>query len=158
MVSDQFQESSTMVKNILFLCTGNSARSIMAEAYFNHATQTDWCAYSAGSNPGGVVNPFAIRTLKEAGIPVDMPLSKSWDVFASPQSPQIDVVVTVCDNAANEVCPIWPGKPASFHWSFSDPAAVEGTNAEKSEAFRDIFMKIRLAIDTFLLEEHVDSK
>ena len=139
-----------MSKNILVLCTGNSARSIMGECYINHAAKGQWRAYSAGSKPTGKVNPFALSTLKDEGIEITDARSKSWDEFAAPGAPKMDVVITVCDNAANEVCPVWPGAPVTWHWPFEDPAAVEGSDEEKSAAFRKIFAEIREAVDNFL--------
>lgn len=145
------------MKNILFLCTGNSARSIMAEAYMNAKGAPTWRAYSAGSKPTGTPNPFALETLSAYGAPAANPRSKSWDEFAAPGAPVMDVVVTVCDNAAGEVCPIWPSRnekaPQKLHWSFPDPAAVEGDDAAKSAAFAAIFADIRAKIDAFLNAE-----
>lgn len=140
-----------MAKNILFLCTGNSARSIMAETYMNHASANRWLAHSAGSNPIGAVNPFALTTLKNSGIIPVAPASKSWDVFAN--SPIMDVVVTVCDNAAGETCPIWPGTPDRYHWSFADPAAIAGNEDAKLAAFERIFLEIKLRINQFLRQD-----
>ena len=140
------------MKNILVLCTGNSARSIMAEAYINHAGKGQWRAYSAGSKPTGVVNPFAIQTLELESIGIEPPRSKSWDEFALENAPVMDAVVTVCDNAANETCPYWPGVPTRMHWPFSDPAAVEGSDAEKLAAFQEVFAQIKIKIDEFLKE------
>lgn len=140
-----------MIRNVLFLCTGNSARSIMAEAYFNHISDEHWHAYSAGSNPVGDVNPFALETLENADITVDAPMSKSWDVFLN--SPLMDTVITVCDNAAGETCPIWPGHPVKFHWSFADPAAIKSDNQTRLAAFEFIFAGIRLEVDSFLNKE-----
>ena len=137
-----------MTRNVLFLCTGNSARSIMAEAYLNHISDKNWQAYSAGSHPNGEVNPFALETLKNAGIKTDTPESKSWDVFLN--SPVMDTVITVCDNAAGETCPIWPGDPVKHHWSFADPAAIEGDDQTKLAAFEFIFAGIRFEVDAFL--------
>ncbi|MEM9421349.1 MAG: arsenate reductase ArsC [Pseudomonadota bacterium] len=147
--------------NVLFLCTGNSARSIMAESYLNAAAQ-GVTAYSAGSSPTGTPNPFAIQTLEAAGVGVHTgdggaPASKSWDVFAAPGAPFIDVVITVCDNAAGEVCPVWPTKPGGLapqtrHWSFPDPAAVGGSDADKLAAFNRVFGDIRQQIDGFVSE------
>ena len=144
-------------RHILFLCTGNSARSIMAEAYMNHAGKGRWRAYSAGSNPTGEVNPFALETLAKHNIEASSdghpPCSKSWDAFAAPEAPIMDAVVTVCDNAAGETCPIWPTKegraPEVRHWSFPDPAAVMG-ETEKRAAFEETFITIRAQIDAFL--------
>lgn len=137
-----------MTRNILFLCTGNSARSIMAEAYMNHISDGHWHAFSAGSKPNGKVNPFALETLKNAGIRIDVPASKSWDVFQN--SPSMDTVITVCDNAAGETCPIWPGNPDKYHWSFADPAAISGDDQTKLAAFEFIFAGIRFEVDAFL--------
>ncbi|MEK7265231.1 MAG: arsenate reductase ArsC [Pseudomonadota bacterium] len=145
------------MKNILFLCTGNSARSIMAEAYMNREGAPHWRAFSAGSKPAGAPNPFAIETLSAHGIKSDAPRSKSWDEFAAPGAPLMDVVVTVCDNAAGEVCPIWPtagGRPPrKLHWSFPDPAALTGSRDEIRAAFDAIFADIRRVIDAFLAED-----
>ena len=144
------------MRNILFLCTGNSARSIMAEAYMNHAGGGRWRAWSAGSKPAGRVNPFALETLKAHAIPAGdhAPRSKSWDAFAAAGAPAMDVVVTVCDNAAAETCPIWPTRngapPQQLHWSFPDPAAVDGAESDKRAAFDDVFAAIRRQIDDFL--------
>ncbi len=136
--------------HILVLCTGNSARSIMAEAYFNHAGMGKVKAFSAGSAPTGQVNPFALATLEAHGIPVSKARSKSWDEFATPEAPAMDIVITVCDKAAKESCPIWPGAPLTYHWPFEDPAAVAGTEAEKAAAFERIFQEIKAAVDAFL--------
>ena len=149
------------MRNILFLCTGNSARSIMAEAYMNHAGAGRWRAFSAGSKPAGAPNPFALETLHGHGIPVGAgeaaPRSKSWDEFAAPGAPIMDVVVTVCDNAAAETCPVWPARkgktPRRLHWSFPDPAAAEGADAEKRAVFESVFADISQRIDAFLAEE-----
>ena len=141
------------MKNILFLCTGNSARSVMAEAYANYAGAGRWRAYSAGSQPTGKVNPFALATLRWADIPAGEPSSKSWDVFAGDDAPKMDLIVTVCDSAAGETCPIWPGAPRMEHWGFPDPAAAEGSDEEKLAVFQRIFQAIRSRIDRFLLEE-----
>ena len=122
--------------NILFLCTGNSARSIMAEAMMNHLGEEKFRAFSAGSHPNGKVNPRAIEFLQSANLPTQGLRSKSWDEFAKPGAPAMDFIVTVCDNAAGEVCPIWPGKPMNAHWGVADPAAVEGTEEQKRKAFR----------------------
>ncbi|WP_375204976.1 arsenate reductase ArsC [Hyphococcus sp.] len=143
------------MRNILFLCTGNSARSIMAEAYMNHAGAGRWRAFSAGSTPTGKVNPFALETLIAHGVaPPETLLSKSWDEFAGADAPVMDVIVTVCDNAAGETCPVWPSQggmsPQKLHWSFPDPAAVEGDDANKRAAFEAVFADIRAAIDAFL--------
>jgi len=138
------------VKNALFLCTGNSARSILAEAYLNHAGRGRHRAYSAGSHPTGRINPFALELLAEAGLPTSGLRSKSWDEFARPEAPKIDFVFTVCDSAAAEVCPIWPGQPTSAHWAISDPAAVAGGDDEKRRAFKDALAALSRRIDLFL--------
>jgi protein-tyrosine-phosphatase len=136
--------------NVLFLCTGNSARSILAEAYLNKAGKGRFRAYSAGSHPNGKVNPFALELLREKGIATEGLRSKSWDEFAAPGAPKLDLVVTVCDNAAGEACPIWPGRPSKAHWGVADPAAVQGTDADKRKAFLDAFARLSSSIDRFL--------
>lgn len=146
--------------NILFLCTGNSARSIMAEALVSTMSHGRFKGLSAGSQPGGKVNPFAIEKVKETGYPLDNLRSKSWDEFSLPHAPKMDFIITVCDNAAGETCPFWPGQPVSAHWSFEDPAAVEGTDEQKRAAFSKIFKQIVARMNTFLalpvdkLEKH----
>ena len=135
------------VYNVLFLCTGNSARSIMAEVMLNHAGHGRFRAFSAGSHPGGKVNPFAVETMNAAGFATDGLRSKSWDEFAAPGAPPIDLIFTVCDNAASEVCPVWPGKPTSAHWGVSDPAVVEGTDERKRAAFREAAAILRRRIE-----------
>ena len=142
-----------MTRTVLILCTGNSARSIMAEAYINQAGNGAWRAYSAGSQPTGAPNPFALSTLSEAGVSAGEARSKSWDEFAGPGAPAMDVVITVCDNAADETCPVWPGAPRTLHWPFPDPAAVDGSDAEKALAFREVFAAIRAKADAFLADE-----
>lgn len=117
----------------------------------NHMANENWHAYSAGSNPNGIVNPFALETLKNAGIRPDTPTSKSWDTFSS--SPVMDTVITVCDNAAGETCPIWPANPTKYHWSFADPAAIEGDDQTRLAAFELIFARIRFEVDAFLNKE-----
>lgn len=136
--------------NVLFLCTGNSARSIMAEALVTTMSKGRFRGYSAGSHPGGKVNPFAIEQVKTTGYPVDNLRSKSWDEFAGAGAPQMDFIITVCDNAAGEVCPVWPGHPVSAHWGFEDPAAVEGTDEEKRAAFVKVFRQIMSRMNTFV--------
>ena len=135
--------------NVLFLCTGNSARSLLAEAYLNSLPGTSFLAFSAGSQPTGAPNETALETLKTAKISVDGLRSKSWDEFAADDAPQMDFIFTVCDNAAGEVCPIWPGQPASAHWPFEDPAAFVGPEVEKRAVFLDVFRQIRARIDIF---------
>ena len=125
------------IYNVLFLCTGNSARSILAEVFLNAEGKGRFRAFSAGSFPKGAVSPFALTLLGQLGYPTDGLRSKSWDEFAKPGAPQMDFVFTVCDQAAGEVCPIWPGQPVSAHWGIPDPAAVEGSDAEKMQAFRE---------------------
>lgn len=138
------------IYNVLFLCTGNSARSIMAEALVTMMSQGRFKGFSAGSKPGGKVNPFAIEKVKAIGYPLDNLRSKSWDEFAQPDAPHMDFIITVCDNAAGEECPYWPGHPATAHWGFEDPAAVEGSDAEKRAAFDKIFKQIQARMKTFL--------
>lgn len=135
--------------NVLFLCTGNSARSLLAEAYLNSLPGASFQAFSAGSQPTGAPNETALETLKTAKISVDGLRSKSWDEFAADDAPQMDFIFTVCDNAAGEVCPVWPGHPASAHWPFEDPAAFEGPDVEKRAIFLDVFRQIRARIDIF---------
>ena len=135
--------------NVLFLCTGNSARSILAEVIMNQVGGGRFKAYSAGSQPNGRVNPFAIELLKKNSLPTDGLRSKSWDEFAAPGAPQLDFVFTVCDNAAGEVCPMWPGQPVTAHWGVEDPAAVEGTDDEKRRAFAQAYTVLRNRIQMF---------
>lgn len=137
-------------RNVLFLCTGNSARSIMAEALVTTMGSGRFKGSSAGSKPGGTVNPFAIEQVQKIGYPVGNLRSKSWDEFAGQDAPQMDFIITVCDNAAGEVCPYWPGHPATAHWGFEDPAAVEGTDAEKRAAFEKIFRQIEAKMKVFV--------
>ena len=136
--------------NILFLCTGNSARSIMAEALLNFKGKPTFTAYSAGSHPSGKVRPEALRQLESAHIPTNNLRSKPWDEFSQPGAPKLDFVFTVCDNAAKEVCPVWPGQPMTAHWGVPDPAAVHGTDAEVARAFRDAFFMLDRRIGLFL--------
>src|SRR5712671_1136346 len=143
-----------MTRNVLFLCTGNSARSILAEAILNQKGSPNFRACSAGSHPTGRVNPIAVKLLDAAKMPVANLRSKSWDEFAKPGAPEMDFVFTVCDNAANEVCPVWPGHPATAHWGVADPAAVHGTEAEVQPAFRDAFVVLERRIDLFLTLPH----
>ena len=137
--------------NVLFLCTGNSARSIMAEAAINHPTigGGKFRGFSAGSHPKGRVHPLALDLLTEQHLRIDGFRSKSWDEFAKPGAPKLDFVITVCDQAAAEPCPIWPGQPMTAHWGVPDPAAVEGTDAERRKAFRDAFLVLRRRIELF---------
>jgi len=130
--------------NVLFLCTGNSARSIMAEGVLNFKGRPQFMAYSAGSHPTGTVRPEALRELQVAHIPVTGFRSKSWDEFLKPDAPKLDFVFTVCDNAAKEVCPVWPGQPLTAHWGVPDPAAVAGTQEDVQKAFRDAFLMLAL--------------
>jgi arsenate reductase (thioredoxin) len=136
--------------NVLFLCTGNSARSIMAEAILNYRGKGAFTAYSAGSHPSGTVRPEALNQIELAGISTTGLRSKSWEEFAAPGAPLINFVFTVCDNAANEVCPIWPGQPLIAHWGIPDPAATQGTHDEIQRAFRDAFSILDRRISLFL--------
>ncbi|MES2206194.1 MAG: arsenate reductase ArsC [Pseudomonadota bacterium] len=138
------------VYNVLILCTGNSARSIMAEAIINKLGVGRFRAYSAGSHPTGKVNPFALEKIQSIGYSTENVRSKSWDEFAQPEAPKMDFIITVCDNAAGETCPIWLGHPISAHWGFEDPAAVEGRDEEKRKAFDTIFHQIHHRVRLFL--------
>lgn len=140
---------SDKVYNVLFLCTGNSARSIMAEKLMEHWGKGKFKAYSAGSHPSGKVNPFAIQTIKNQGLSTDGLRSKSWDEFSGEGAPHFDFVFTVCDNAAGEVCPYWAGQPMTAHWGVEDPAAVEGTDEQKLAAFRKISNYLQNRIKLF---------
>ena len=135
--------------NVLFLCTGNSARSILGEAILNKMSKGKFVAYSAGSMPKGDVTPHALALLQRLGFATDGLRSKSWDEFAKPGAPQLDFVFTVCDNAANEVCPVWPGQPMTAHWGVPDPAAAEGSETKIAQAFRDAFMALQRRIELF---------
>ena len=136
--------------NVLFLCTGNSARSILAEGILNFKGKPRFTAYSAGSHPSGAVRPEALKKLQAAHIPTEGLRSKSWDEFAQPDAPKLDFVFTVCDNAAKEVCPIWPGQPMTAHWGVPDPAAVKGTPQEVERAYREAFSILERRIGLFL--------
>lgn len=140
------------MKNILFLCTGNSCRSILAEAYVNHISDR-WRGHSAGSTPAGTVHPMALETLARAGIEADYAYSKSWDVFGDLAGPKMDTIVTVCDNAAGEACPIWPGHPVNYHWPFPDPAVFSGSEEAVRGHFNGVFAMIKNRIDSFLADE-----
>ena len=155
------------VFNVLFLCTGNSARSIIAEGLLNFEGRGRFRAYSAGSFPAGRVNPLALSTLLQAGLPTEGYRSKSWDEFAELGAPVMDFAFTVCDDAAGETCPVWPGRPVTAHWGVADPAAVPGSDAEKTRAFRETLRqlsnRIRLftalpieKLDRLALKKHVD--
>jgi arsenate reductase len=152
--------------HVLFLCTGNSARSIIAEAVINRWGEGKFIGHSAGSFPKGKIHPIALELLQRHKLPTECLRSKSWDEFAAPQAPNLDFVFTVCDNAAGEVCPVWPGQPVTAHWGLPDPAAVEGTDIEKWAAFRDTLRALERRIQAFIslpigsldrlkLEEHV---
>lgn len=136
--------------NVLFLCTGNSARSIMAEAILNQKAGRTFKAYSAGSHPKGEVHPGALRQLEEARLPTNGLRSKDWEEFGKPSSPKLDFVFTVCDNAAQEVCPVWPGQPMTAHWGVPDPAAVAGTPEQVARAFREAFVMLDRRISLFI--------
>ncbi|HEY1482309.1 MAG TPA: arsenate reductase ArsC [Candidatus Acidoferrum sp.] len=136
--------------NVLFLCTGNSARSILAEAILNQKGKPNFLAYSAGSHPTGRVNSFALRQIEIAGLPSTGLRSKSWDEFAAPGAPRMDFVFTVCDNAANEICPVWPGQPVTAHWGIPDPAAVAGSEEKISRAFQEAYVTLDRRIGLFL--------
>jgi arsenate reductase len=136
--------------NVLFLCTGNSARSIMAEAILNHRGRSAFTAYSAGSRPSGIVRPEALRQLEIARLPTSGLHSKNWEEFARPGAPKMNFVFTVCDNAAREVCPVWPGQPMTAHWGVPDPAAAAGPPDQIEHAFRDAFLMLDRRISLFL--------
>jgi arsenate reductase (thioredoxin) len=137
------------IYNVLFLCTGNSARSILAESLLSHWGRGKFRGFSAGSFPKGQVHPFAVDLLKRMNLPGENLRSKSWDEFAAAGAPPIDFIITVCDNAAGEVCPIWPGEPMTAHWGVADPAAVEGADLEKAAAFRKAFKELESRIKLF---------
>jgi arsenate reductase (thioredoxin) len=136
--------------NALFLCTGNSARSIMAEAILNRKGRSNFTAYSAGSHPSGLVHPGALKQIELSRASTEDLRSKSWDEFAKPDAPRMDFVFTVCDNAAKEICPVWPGQPVTAHWGLPDPAAVKGSAEQVERAFRDAFMTLDRRITLFL--------
>ena len=138
------------VRNVLFLCTGNSARSIMAEGILNSKGKPSFHAYSAGSHPTGAVRPEALRQLERAQLSTSGLRSKSWDEFAGEDAPKVDFILTVCDNAAKQVCPVWPGHPLTAHWGISDPAAVRGTEEQVEEAYREAFFHLERRIRLFL--------
>ena len=138
------------VYNVLFVCTGNSARSILAEGLLNHFASGRFVAHSAGSHPSGTVNPFALSTLQALRIPADGFRSKSWGEFAEPGAPALDFVFTVCDNAAGEMCPVWPGQPMTAHWGVPDPAAFEGTDEEKARVFMSTAVTLKRRIELML--------
>ncbi len=135
--------------NLLFLCTHNSARSVLAEAIASRIDPARFRGFSAGSYPSGRVNPFAIELLARNGYPVEGLRSKNWDEFAAPGAPPLDFIFTVCDNAAGEACPVWPGRPVTAHWGIPDPAAVEGSDDDKRRAFRDAFVTLKRRIELF---------
>ncbi len=138
------------IYNVLFLCTGNSARSIMAEVILNHHGKGRFRAFSAGSHPAGQVNSFAIEQLRRTSLPIDGLRSKNWEEFSAPDAPPLDFVFTVCDKAAGEVCPVWPGQPMTAHWGIEDPAAVEGSEDNKRQAFAQAFTQLNRRISIFL--------
>ncbi len=153
--------------NVLFLCTGNSARSIMAEALMNRKAQENFTAYSAGSHPTGQVRPEAIQLMEKVGLDVTSARSKSWDEFSKPDSPHLSFVFTVCDNAAQEICPFWPGQPMTAHWGIPDPAAVQGTPEQIERAYSQAFQALErrmslflclpfATLDTFALQKKLD--
>jgi len=143
--------TETKPLNVLFLCTHNSARSILAEALLNHLGNGKFKAFSAGSSPrdNQKPNPMAINALNKAGISTDGLSSKNWDVFAAPDAPHMDLVITVCDNAAGEVCPYWPGQPATAHWGYADPSETVGTDEQKQEAFKQTLYQIKRRLELF---------
>jgi protein-tyrosine-phosphatase len=138
-------------RNVLFLCTGNSARSILGEALLNHLGKGRFRAFSAGSTPGGRVNPFALELIEASGIATGGLRSKSWNEYEASSATPMDIVITVCDAAAKESCPVWPGQPINVHWGLADPAAVEGSDAEKRRAFRDAYGKMQQRISKLML-------
>jgi arsenate reductase (thioredoxin) len=144
------QTVSDRIYSVLFLCTGNSARSILAESILNRYGAGQFRGFSAGSHPNGQVNPFVLDLLKRFDFPTESLRSKSWDEFSTPTSPHFDFIITVCDNAAGEACPVWLGKPTTAHWGIPDPAAVQGTDIEKKAAFNQAFMSMDRRIRLFL--------
>ena len=142
-------QSAERPYNVLFLCTGNSARSILAEAILNKLGGGKFVAWSAGSQPKGAVNPHALDLLKRLGFPTEGLRSKSWEEFSQPGAPQLDFIFTVCDNAASEVCPVWPGQPITAHWGIPDPASVEGSEADIVQAFRHTMLTLQRRIEVF---------
>lgn len=144
--------------NVLFLCTGNSARSVLAEAYLNATSNGRFRAFSAGSHPTGKVNPYALELLERNRVSTAELRSKAWDEFAKPGAPQMDIIITVCDQAAGEMCPVWPGQPVTAHWGVEDPAAVQGTDEEKRSAFMKSFgvLQKRISLLTAMRLESLD--
>ena len=148
--------SSTTLLNVLFLCTGNSARSLIAEGLLRHMGGDGFGVFSAGSSPTGIPNPHAIAVLRQHGIDTSFARSKSWDEFCGADAPQINLIVTVCDNAANEICPIWPGHPATAHWGLPDPVAVDGNKNDIDAAFNSTYAELKKRI-THLLDQFPDA-
>jgi protein-tyrosine-phosphatase len=144
------QVTSKRICSVLFLCSGNSARSILAESLLNHLGRGRFRAFSAGSFPKGAVHPLALELLKQRGLSIEGLRSKSWDEFAAPGAPALDFIITVCDNAAGEICPIWPGKPTTAHWGIADPAAVEGGSERQRQALLTALHQLELRIGGFL--------
>jgi arsenate reductase len=136
--------------NVLFICTGNSARSIFAERILDHLGAGQFVGFSAGSRPKGAINPLALRLLQDANLPTTGLRSKSWDEFSEPGAPRFDFIITVCDNAAGETCPVWPGHPITAHWSIADPAAAEGSEEQRLHAFRTAFIELETRIKLFI--------
>jgi arsenate reductase (thioredoxin) len=143
---------SDKIHNVLFVCTGNSARSILAEGLLNQLGGKRFKAFSAGSHPNGKVNPFALTTLQALRVPSDGFRSKNWDEFARPGAPELDFVITVCDNAAGEMCPVWPGRPMTAHWGVPDPAAVDGTDEDKARTFMATAVTLKRRIELMLAQ------
>jgi protein-tyrosine-phosphatase len=149
-IHGQTASMSGRIYNVLFLCTGNSARSILAESLLNHRGRSRFRAFSAGSFPKGEVHPFALDLLKRMNLSIEGLRSKSWDEFAAPGAPPLDFIFTVCDSAAGEVCPVWPGKPITAHWGIADPAAAVGSDIDKAFAFGTAFQELKTRIKLFL--------